>query len=83
MSCPALTGKVDMGGAAGGVDIIGADGGGETKVGTAGELDGGNGGRLVKGASVAGGGNWEVVAIWVRKPEGGGTVGRLGDVAEL
>lgn len=83
MSCPALTGKVDMGGAAGGLDIIGTDGEGEAKVGTAEELDGGKGGRLVKGASVAGGGNWEGVPIWLRKPEGGGTVGRLGDIEEL
>lgn len=83
MSCPALTEKVDMGGPAGGLDIMGTEGGGETKVGTAGELGGGKGGRLVKGASVEGGGNWEGVPRWLRKPEGGETGGRLGDVMEL
>lgn len=51
MSCPALTEKVDMGGPAGGDDILGTEGGGgvmgETKEGAAGELDGGKAGRLV------------------------------------
>lgn len=87
MSWPALTEKADMGGPAGGLDIMGTGAGGETKAGTAGELGVGMGGRLVKGASVEGGGNWggnwEGVPIWLRKPEGGETGGRLGDAMEL
>lgn len=47
MSCPAPTEKVDMGGPAGGQDILGTEGGGGVMEGAAGELDGGKAGRLV------------------------------------
>lgn len=85
MSCPAPTEKVDMGGPAGGEDILGAERGGgvacETKEGAAGELDGGKGGRLVNGARVEAGGNWEGVPRW--NAEGGGTGGPLGGAEGL
>lgn len=74
-----------MGGPAGGEDILGAEGGGgvtcETKEGAAGELDGGKGGRLVNGARVVAGGNWEGVPRW--NAEGGETGGTLGGTEGL
>lgn len=84
MSCPAPTEKLDTGGPEGGAATLGAEGGGgvtgETKEGTAGELDGGKGGRLVKGARVEAGGNWGGEPRRLRKAEDGGdTGGRLGD----
>lgn len=87
MSCPALTEKVDKGGPAGGEDILGAEGGGgamgETKEDAAGQLDGGKAGRLVKGASVDAGGNWEGAPRWPRKAEGAETGGTPGDTEGL
>lgn len=87
MSCPAPTEKVDMGGPAGGDNMLVTERGGgvmdETKEGAAGELDGGNAGRLVKGASVEVGGNWEGVPRWPRNTEGGETGGTLGDTEGL